>query len=311
MKKLSFLILWGLLLSTSATLFAQANLSVQGTIQRSFGAAVDDGSYSLTFRLYENDAAVTPIWEETMSDVEVIGGVYSVVLGSSEPLDVPFDKPYYLGVSVDGGTELTPRAQLTSSPYALSLIGQNNIFPSTGPVGVGTTQPESQQALHVVGNTKLQGNMQVTSNVQIQGNLEITGTVTGIDTDVDFTNIDSDVNTTGDINADGDITANNGKPVPVAEEELRIIRGTVNADAIIVAGGGFGVSFDSNSGVYKVTFNSAFSSPPVVTASGPSVQAIPSVRAVGSNTFEVLNFIPGLGGFGYPVPFSFIAVGPR
>lgn len=309
MKKLSFLILWGLLLSTSATLFAQANLSVQGTIQRSFGAAVDDGSYSLTFRLYENDAAVTPIWEETMNNVEVIGGVYSVVLGSSEPLDIPFDKPYYLGVSVDGGTELTPRARLTSSPYALSLIGQNNTVPSTGPVGVGTTEPESQQALHVVGNTKLQGNMQVTSNVQIQGNLDITGTVTGIN--VDFTNIDTDINTTEDINADGDITANNGKSVPVAEEELRIVRGKVNGNASIGAGSGFTVTWLEPNNLYIITFDTPFSGEPSVTVSGPDSSIRPVLGATLPDRFLVQNHGVYQPGFGWQVPFNFIAIGPR
>ncbi|WP_282774600.1 hypothetical protein [Phaeodactylibacter xiamenensis] len=203
MNRLSFLVLWGLLVSTSATLFAQANLSVQGTIQRSFGAAVDDGNYSLTFRLYETDAGGTPIWEETQDAVEVIGGVYSVVLGEAEPLDAPFDQPYFLGVSVDGGTELTPRARLTSAPYALSLIGQDNTFPSSGTVGIGTTEPDDQQRLHVVGNTKL------------EGDLEITGTVTGIE--VDFENITSDINTSANISAEGTVSAGNGIELPTGQ----------------------------------------------------------------------------------------------
>jgi hypothetical protein len=71
----------------------------------------------------------------------MIGGVYSVVLGAVNPLNVAFDQIYYLGLTLPGGPEHTPRAKLTSAPYALSLLGQDNKFPSTGNVGIGTTAP--------------------------------------------------------------------------------------------------------------------------------------------------------------------------
>jgi hypothetical protein len=60
--------------------------------------------------------------------------VYSVFLGTVTPLNVSFNTTYYLGVKVGSGSELTPRFRLASAPYALSLIGQNNQFPSTGSV---------------------------------------------------------------------------------------------------------------------------------------------------------------------------------
>ena len=126
---------------------AQATLSVQGTIQKSFGGAVDDGDYSLTFRLYTAESGGTLVWEETQDGVEVIGGVYSVLLGEANPLNAGFNTVYYLGIAVDGGAELIPRTKLTSAPYALSLIGQSNTFPSAGSVGVGTVTPEER--LHV------------------------------------------------------------------------------------------------------------------------------------------------------------------
>ncbi len=140
MKKLFFTFCL-CLVALSADLIAQATLSVQGTIQKSFGAAVDDGDYSLTFKLYTAATGGTEVWSETQGAVDITGGVYSVVLGSVNPLTAAFNQTYYLGIAVDGGTELTPRAQLTSSPYALSLIGQSNIFPSTGGVGIGELSP--------------------------------------------------------------------------------------------------------------------------------------------------------------------------
>ncbi len=128
---------------------AQATLSVQGTVQKSTGAAVDDGDYSLTFKLYTTETGGTPVWSETQSQVNIVGGVYSVTLGTVTPLTAAFDQTYYLGITVGSGAELTPRARLTSSPYALSLIGQSNKFPSTGPVGIGTASPTTGNELHV------------------------------------------------------------------------------------------------------------------------------------------------------------------
>ncbi|KGE89269.1 MAG: hypothetical protein ACE362_26435 [Phaeodactylibacter xiamenensis] len=301
MKNLYFILC--LLFAGSATVQAQIALSVQGTVQNFDGTAVDNGEYDITFKLYETDAGGTAIWETTET-VNVVGGVYSVLLGESTPLDIPFNTTYHLGITLPGGPELMPRAQLTSSPYALSVVGQDNTFPSTGPVGVGTTQPESQQALHVVGNTKL------------QGNLGITGTVTG--NNVNFTNINTtgsinaggSINADGSINAGGDIRANNGKPVTVGDEKLRIIRGSVNANGTIEIGSGFTVNLNSNTGVYTITFNSAFSSRPVVTVSGAAPLNLPAVDFMTPNSFRVQNWQPNVG-WGGQAPFFFIAVGPR
>lgn len=111
----------------------QANLSFQGILKRANGTAVEDGEYSITFKLYESESGGNPIWTETQPNVEVTSGIYSVILGTITPIDAGFNVPYWLGVTV-GSTELTPRFRLTSAPYALSLLGESNTFPSTGAV---------------------------------------------------------------------------------------------------------------------------------------------------------------------------------
>lgn len=111
-----------------------AKLSFQGILKKSNGIAVDDGVYALTFNLYESQQGGTAIWTETQENVDLSGGIYSVFLGDVNPLSVPFDTTYYLGVKVGGSSELLPRFRLTSAPYALSLIGESNIFPSSGVV---------------------------------------------------------------------------------------------------------------------------------------------------------------------------------
>lgn len=125
----------------SQFLSAQANLSFQGILKKANGLAVDDGDYDLTFTLYDVETGGTVANEkhkETISGVEVAGGIYSVILGAQagSPLAAAFDVPYYLGIRVGGpsATEMLPRIRLTSAPYALALRGSSNVFPGSGTV---------------------------------------------------------------------------------------------------------------------------------------------------------------------------------
>lgn len=106
-------------------------LSIQGILKKSSGEAVPDGVYSLTFKLYKNAETGSPVWTEQQDDIEVTSGIYSTVLGNSTMLSIAFDSIYFLGVT-SGSTEMKPRIQLTSAPYALALIGDKNKFPSSG-----------------------------------------------------------------------------------------------------------------------------------------------------------------------------------
>ncbi len=146
MKKLLTTTITGLLVLITLSIDAQNSLlSIQGVLRNANGTAVENGKYDITFRLYTEANSGNFLWEESIDGVDVEGGVYSVILGSAEtPLNAAFDQPYYLGVSVEGGTELIPRTRLTSSPYALSLIGDDNVFPNSGNVGVGSDAPQSK-----------------------------------------------------------------------------------------------------------------------------------------------------------------------
>lgn len=142
------------LFSVSYSFAQTSNLSIQGVLRNANGTAVENGQYSITFRLYLQANTGDPIWEEVIDDVDVEGGIYSIILGSGNtPLDVSFTEQYFLGVSVEGGTELIPRAALTSSPYALSLIGNDNVFPNSGNVGVGSADPQNKLTVARAGNT--------------------------------------------------------------------------------------------------------------------------------------------------------------
>lgn len=119
---------------TITGLSAQVKLSVQGLVKKSDGTALPDGNYDLTFRFYDDETGGSALGTETVT-TEINGGVYSAVLGPNGGLNsLAFNIPYYVSVAVDGGTELLPRIALSAAPYAISLQGANNKFPSIGTV---------------------------------------------------------------------------------------------------------------------------------------------------------------------------------
>lgn len=132
----SFL-LFGFLILAASTVHAQIDkrLSVQGLLKKASGVAVNDGTYSITFKLYDQETGGTALWSDVLP-TEVVSGIYSATLGrAGNTLDaLPFDQMYYLGVSVGSSSEILPRTPLTSAPYSLSLVGTTNKFPSSGAV---------------------------------------------------------------------------------------------------------------------------------------------------------------------------------
>lgn len=111
-------------------------LSYQGRLaDPTTGAPKADGSYSMTFRIYDAAAAGTILWTE-IKDISVSKGLFSTLLGDTTPLpSTVFDgNDRWLGVKVGGDTETTPRMRLAFAPYASyalnagSLGGQNSAF---------------------------------------------------------------------------------------------------------------------------------------------------------------------------------------
>ncbi|MCH8127978.1 hypothetical protein IIC38_18815, partial [candidate division KSB1 bacterium] len=101
-----FLLLSGTFL-LAQTVLAQISqtISYQGVLTNAAGAVVEDGMYMITFRLYDVNEGGENIWVE-MQDVPVVGGIFNVILGGNNPLDLPFDQPYWLGIAIGGDAEL-------------------------------------------------------------------------------------------------------------------------------------------------------------------------------------------------------------
>ena len=162
--------------------------------------------------------------------------------------------------------------------------------------------------------------------------LAVTSAKIAVDT-ILATNIAAGAVTSSEI-ADASVTVAdlNFKPA-TGDENLRIIRGTVKSDGTILAGGGFTVSKVAGvTGLYQITFTTAFTGTPTVTTTTAgkaggriSLEVYPAATATfPATTTDLLPSATGCtigamltsissdtytGGFNFG--FQFIAIGPR
>jgi hypothetical protein len=103
-------------------------MTFQGRLIRADGTP-ETSPQDLRFVLYATPTGGVSLWEESHPGTPVTNGYYAVVLGSSVPLpaSVLDGQPLYLGVSLAGQSELTPRLPLVSVPYALRADDSNRL----------------------------------------------------------------------------------------------------------------------------------------------------------------------------------------
>lgn len=135
------------------------------------------------------------------------------------------------------------------------------------------------------------GDVDVTRDVYVTRNISMGGDVTAVR-----------------VIATGDITSN-GKNVPVAEEKLRIVRGTINSNGTIKHGSGFTVTGTND---YTITFPAGtFSGVPSITATSvTSGYLIITLNSISTTGFKAQSRLSDNNNYSAG-DFSFIAVGPR
>ena len=102
---------------------AQSNpvVTMQGFLTDTTGRALPDGIYVSKFRIYDDPTGGTLLWEES-HDLILEHGLYDALLGSKTPINLPFDKDYWLSVEVEGVVLQQPRLRVGHSFVALKAL---------------------------------------------------------------------------------------------------------------------------------------------------------------------------------------------
>ncbi len=120
----SILCVTALIACVAALAFAATpqTINYQGYLKDGNGSPVSDAT-NISFRLYSSASPVNPLWSGQPQSVTPSNGVYSAQIG---PTDLPFDRQYWLGVTVGSDPELSPLQKLDSVPYALRAATADN-----------------------------------------------------------------------------------------------------------------------------------------------------------------------------------------
>lgn len=91
----------------------------QGRLTDAAGAVVPDGPIQATFSIYAVASGGAPLWNSGIQLITIAGGTFSYDLGSNVVLPDLFgpDSNRYLGITVVGDPEMSPRTRFTSTPY--------------------------------------------------------------------------------------------------------------------------------------------------------------------------------------------------
>jgi hypothetical protein len=149
----------------------QGRLTDPGT-----GDPVPDGTYQMTFRLWNAAAAGTALWTET-KDVAVTGGLFSTALGDTTTLNASIfsGQALWLGIQVRSDPEAAPRQQILPVAYAFSLVPGAVIESSAGPA-LTVRDPGGATALVVEGDLEVTDRLLGGTHVHSGGDIN-TGTV--------------------------------------------------------------------------------------------------------------------------------------
>ncbi len=113
-------------------------LSYQGVLTDANGEPITSDGLRLTFQLHTTPNNGGIVWREVHDSVPVQNGVFSVILGSIQPLDFPFDQPYFLGITVGNDQEMRPAIELTASAYSLQARTVSDSMITSRKIAAGT-----------------------------------------------------------------------------------------------------------------------------------------------------------------------------
>ncbi|MFH1801563.1 MAG: tail fiber domain-containing protein [archaeon] len=100
--------------------------NLHGKLTDSGGDALS-GTYNMTFKIYDSYTDGDILWESINQSVTTdADGVYSVILND---INLTFEDPSYLGITVESDSEMEPRINLTSTPYTHRAMIADDLNP--------------------------------------------------------------------------------------------------------------------------------------------------------------------------------------
>ncbi|MBU5575412.1 MAG: hypothetical protein KQA40_03035 [Candidatus Aenigmarchaeota archaeon] len=143
-NKITFLTILMLILSVfSISIFAglPQQITLQGRLTDKTGFPVTSGTYTFGFSIYDAPEKGNLLWSETQENIYVDeNGIVNIILGKNNPINLNWDKPYYLEINFTSRQMRTvevfkPRYNITSSPYSFS---SKNLLFTDYPINVNT-----------------------------------------------------------------------------------------------------------------------------------------------------------------------------
>jgi len=115
MKKNNLLIIIVLFLLISNFISAiPQTISIQGKLTNSSNNALS-GTYNMIFKIYNVSTGGSALYSTSQSLNTDSNGIYNAILND---INLTFTEQYFLGIQVESDAEMSPRINLTSSPYA-------------------------------------------------------------------------------------------------------------------------------------------------------------------------------------------------
>jgi len=124
-KTIIFLLAFFLFSSLALADYLPNQMQYWGILTDSAGNKLS-GSHIMNFSIWTDSSGGNMLWYEDSIDISANNGFYYYALGSTNPLNLSGDQPYYLERSVDGEV-ISPRINMTMSMWTQRAQQANNL----------------------------------------------------------------------------------------------------------------------------------------------------------------------------------------
>ncbi len=145
------------------------------------GAPVSS-TFSIRFSIHTALTGGSELWFETQNTVQVVNGIFNVLLGSATPGGIPSSVftttgDRYLAVKVDTDPEISPRFRLTSVAFAIRATEADGV--ADGAVGPADLADNAVTAQKIAANNVVKSINSLRDNVTIAPGANVTITPSG------------------------------------------------------------------------------------------------------------------------------------